>query len=424
MEQLPLPGRAAGGTPSSRKRPAPGPGRRRTRARRRGRYARVRRPHRNDSAATLPGAASPRFDRVCGGRLVVGSALLIGGDQHRQVDPAASGRGGAGAPAHRLRLHLGRRGARSGAAARNVWASVTRRCSRRRRQVRDIVATLGRPRRAQGGGDRIPSRPCGSAVDSTPGTVTQVRAPAQAWSNSPSAAASPFCWSGHVTKDSAIAGPRARAHGRHGALFRGRADHQFHACAPSRTASARPTRSACSRCPTAACRTWPTLRRCSWATAAAASRAPACSRVSNARPLLVKIQALVALLCHAAPRRGRPGYQPPRHGAGRTPDPRAASPSAPTTSINVAGSLRISRRPPTLRRRPSYRRWPTRRCQPTWWCSARSDWAAEVRPGRKPARGAVARGLAKLGFRGAPWCRAATPVSGPISSARPGGHRH
>ena len=61
-------------------------------------------------------------------------------------------------------------------------------------------------------------------VDSTPGTVTQVRASAQALVELAKRRGIAVLLVGHVTKDGAIAGPaRARAHGRHRALFRGRA---------------------------------------------------------------------------------------------------------------------------------------------------------------------------------------------------------
>ena len=65
-------------------------------------------------------------------------------------------------------------------------------------------------------------------VESAPGTVTQVRASAQALIRFAKKSGAAIILVGHVTKDGQIAGPaRGRAHGRRGAVVRGRGLHQF-----------------------------------------------------------------------------------------------------------------------------------------------------------------------------------------------------
>ena len=254
--------------------------------------------------------------------------------------------------------------------------------------------------------------------------MTQVRASAQALVELAKRRGIAVLLVGHVTKDGAIAGPaRARAHGRHGALLRGRArppvPHPAHRQEPLRR---RPTRSAYSRCPTAACgcgrpfgavprrAARPCLGRLRVRRhrghAADADRDPGAGRALRAR--------------HAAPCGGRLGIQPAGHGAGRAGGALRLA-SAPTTSISTspAACASASRRPISPSPQPWCHRSPTSRCRPTSSCLARSVSRGEVRP-VEPARGAAARGgQARLPQR--------------LSAARPrryrpctahGGHHH
>ena len=86
------------------------------------------------------------------------------------------------------------------------------------------------------------------AVESAPGTVTQVRASAQALIRYAKRSGAAVILVGHVTKDGQIAGPRVVEHMVDAVLsFEGEARTTSASCARSRTASGRPTRSACSR---------------------------------------------------------------------------------------------------------------------------------------------------------------------------------
>ena len=174
------------------------PGRRRPGARRQGPHARVRRPARLDAAAApLPQRhrrIRPRLRRRPGRGLGPADRRR---SRHRQVDAPAAGRGGTGAPAHGLRLYLGRGGARPGAPARR--AAGPGRCAGAAHR-RDLGARhrgdAGAARRAQGRGDRfdpdhVARHDRQHAGHGEPGA----RARRRRWSSSPSGAASRCCWS-------------------------------------------------------------------------------------------------------------------------------------------------------------------------------------------------------------------------------------
>ena len=179
----------------------------------------------------------PRFasgiaelDRVTGGGFVRGSAILIGGDPGigkstllLQASAALARRGervvyisGEEAVAQ-VRLRAERMGV---AAAPVALAAET--------SVEDIIATLE--------ADRPPALVIldsvqtlwTSTVDSAPGTVTQVRASAQAMIRYAKQSGATVILVGHVTKDGQIAGPRVVEHMVDAVLyFEGEGGHHF-----------------------------------------------------------------------------------------------------------------------------------------------------------------------------------------------------
>jgi DNA repair protein RadA/Sms len=170
------------------------------------------------------------FDRVTGGGFVAGSVLLVGGDPGigkstllMQVAAAVAARGSraiyiSGEEAvTQIRL----RAERLGAAQAPVEVAAET-------GIEDILATL-----AQG-------KPAGLVIidsiqtmwtdlaDSTPGTVTQVRAAAQALIRFAKRSGTAVLLVGHVTKDGQIAGPRVVEHMVDAVLsFEGEGAHQF-----------------------------------------------------------------------------------------------------------------------------------------------------------------------------------------------------
>ena len=165
------------------------------------------------------------FDRVTGGGFVRGSVLLLGGDPGigkstlliqvaatlaRAKQRAVYISGEEAVAQVRLRAErLGLAGAQVELAAET--------------SIEDIVATLG-----EGETPRLViinsiQTMWTDMVESAPGTVTQVRASAQALIRFAKRSGAAVILVGHVTKDGQIAGPaRGRAHGRCGALVRRR----------------------------------------------------------------------------------------------------------------------------------------------------------------------------------------------------------
>src|SRR5689334_8319452 len=154
------------------------------------------------------------FDRVCGGGLVVGSALLIGGDPGigkstllLQVAAALAKQNTACAyisgeeALDQVRLRAERLGLGNSPVQLTVATSV-----------RDILATLERPDAAKVAIIDSIQTMWLDTVDSTPGTVTQVRGSAQALVELAKRRGIAVLLVGHVTKDGAIAGPRVLEH--------------------------------------------------------------------------------------------------------------------------------------------------------------------------------------------------------------------
>jgi DNA repair protein RadA/Sms len=170
------------------------------------------------------------FDRVCGGGLVVGSALLIGGDPGigkstlllqmaaalaRQNTSCAYISGEEAVDQVRLRAE------RLGLADAPVQLTAAT-------SVRDIIASLERPDAPKVAVIDSIQTMWLDTVDSTPGTVTQVRASAQALVELAKRRGIAVLLVGHVTKDGAIAGPRVLEHMVDTVLyFEGERGHQF-----------------------------------------------------------------------------------------------------------------------------------------------------------------------------------------------------
>ena len=172
------------------------------------------------------------FDRVCGGGLVPGSALLIGGDPGigkstllLQVAAAlpAAGRGAACAyvsgeeAIDQIRLRAGRLGLADSAV--HLAAATS---------VRDVITALDTPDSADVVViDSIQTMYVDS-LDSAPGTVAQVRASAQELIRLAKRRGFSLLIVGHVTKEGIIAGPKVLEHMVDAVLsFEGERSHQF-----------------------------------------------------------------------------------------------------------------------------------------------------------------------------------------------------
>ena len=174
------------------------------------------------------------FDRVCGGGLVPGSAILVGGDPGigkstllLQVAAALTGPGTEAGLAcayfsgeeavDQIRLRAERLGL---ARSRVQLAAAT--------SVRDILATLDTAKPPQVAIiDSIQTMYVDS-LDSAPGTVSQVRASAQELIRLAKQRGFALLLVGHVTKDGVIAGPKVLEHMVDAVLtFEGERSHQF-----------------------------------------------------------------------------------------------------------------------------------------------------------------------------------------------------
>jgi DNA repair protein RadA/Sms len=171
------------------------------------------------------------FDRVCGGGLVSGSAVLIGGDPGigkstlaLQAAAALSGRDGtacayvSGEEAiDQVRLRARRLGLADSAV---MLAAAT--------NVRDVVATLDRPDAPDVVVvDSIQTMYVDN-LESAPGTVGQVRASSQELIRLAKARGFTILLVGHVTKEGLIAGPKVLEHMVDTVLyFEGERGHQF-----------------------------------------------------------------------------------------------------------------------------------------------------------------------------------------------------
>ncbi|MHA1538596.1 MAG: DNA repair protein RadA [Alphaproteobacteria bacterium] len=169
------------------------------------------------------------FDRVTGGGLVPGSAVLVGGDpgigKSTLMLQVAAGLAGAGAAAYisgeesidQIRLRAGRLGLLDSPVA---LATAT--------NVRDIAGSI---EAADGPRlviiDSIQTMYV-DTIESAPGTVAQVRASAQALIRVAKRKGAILLLVGHVTKEGTIAGPRVLEHMVDTVLyFEGERGHQF-----------------------------------------------------------------------------------------------------------------------------------------------------------------------------------------------------
>src|SRR5262249_22626805 len=170
------------------------------------------------------------FDRVTGGGFVPGSVLLLGGDpgigkSTLLIQVAASLARGKHRAAYisgeeavaQVRL----RAERLGLADSHVQLAAET-------GIEDIVATLGASRPPELAVIDSIQTMWTDTVESAPGTVTQVRASAQALIRFAKRSGAAVILVGHVTKDGQIAGPRVVEHMVDAVLsFEGEGSHQF-----------------------------------------------------------------------------------------------------------------------------------------------------------------------------------------------------
>jgi len=256
------------------------------------------------------------FDRVLGGGFVQGSATLLGGEPGIgkstlliQACAALAQRGarviyisGEEAMAQ-VRL----RAARLGLAKAPVeLASAT--------QVEDIVATCAAGRRpALVVIDSIQTMHSETA-DSAPGTVTQVRASAQALLRHAKSSGSAVILVGHVTKDGLVAGPRVVEHMVDAVLsFEGDGAHHFRMLRASKNRFGATGEIGVFEMTGLGLAEVPNPSALFLAGRdAAAPGAAVLAGMEGQRPMLIEIQALVAPTSLGTPRRAVVGFDPAR----------------------------------------------------------------------------------------------------------------
>ena len=190
------------------------------------------------------------FDRVTGGGFVRGSTLLVGGDPGIGKSTLLLQVAGALANSGQSVVYVSGEEAVAQIRLRAERLSLCQAPVKiaAETSVEDILATLA--------ADKAPALLIVDSIqtlwtdlaDSAPGTVTQVRAAAQALIRYAKQTGTAVVFVGHVTKDGQIAGPRVVEHMVDAcSISRAKAATISASCARSRTASDRPTRSACSR---------------------------------------------------------------------------------------------------------------------------------------------------------------------------------
>jgi len=160
----------------------------------------------------------PEFDRVLGGGLVPGSAILIGGDpgigKSTLLLQASAKVARSGVPTlyisgEEATGQIGMRAQRLGLADAPVKLAAAN-------SLRDILAGIEAAAPKQGGPSMIVIDSIQTVfadnIDSAPGTVTQVRACAQELIRVAKRSEAAVFLVGHVTKDGQIAGPRVVEH--------------------------------------------------------------------------------------------------------------------------------------------------------------------------------------------------------------------
>ena len=213
--------------------------------------------------------------------------------------------------------------------------------------VEDIVATLG-------SGDRPKLVVIDSiqtmwsdAIESTPGTVSQVRGSAQALIRFAKASGAAIILVGHVTKDGQIAGPRVVEHMVDAVMsFEGEGAHAFRILRASKNRFGATDEIGVFEMTGAGLSEIANPSALFLAGRDGASPGAAVfAGIEGARPLLVEIQALVAPTTsrHAAPRRGRLGFEP----AGD--DPRGARGAWRTEAWPIRHLSQCRRRPQNRR---------------------------------------------------------------------------
>ena len=289
------------------------------------------------------------LDRVAGGGFVPGSATLIGGQPGIGKSTlliqacAAVARSGARVvyvsgeeSTAQVRLRAGRLGL---AEASVQLAAQT--------LVEDIVATLG-----SGDAPRLVvidsiQTMWSDAIESAPGTVSQVRGSAQALIRFAKASGAALLLVGHVTKDGQIAGPRVVEHMVDAVFsFEGDGAHAFRLLraaknrfgATDEVGVFEMTGAGLAEVPN------PSALFLAGRDGGASPGAAVFAGVEGARPLLVEIQALVAPTSLGTPRRAVVGWEPSRlamvlavlesHGGLRL--------GQYDVYLNVAGGLRVA----------------------------------------------------------------------------------
>ena len=347
------------------------------------------------------------FDRVCGGGLVVGSALLIGGDPGIGKSTLLLQVAAALARQHTACAYISGeealdqvrlRGERLGLGDAPVQLTAAT-------SVRDIVATLERPDAPKVAVIDSIQTMWLDTIDSTPGTVSQVRASAQALVELAKRRGIAVLLVGHVTKDGAIAGPRVLEHMVDTVLyFEGERGHHFRIL---RTVKNRFG-------PTDEIGVFEMSDRglSDVANPSAlflgerrghVSGTCVFAGIEGTRPVLTEIQALVRplLLRHAAPCRGRLGFQPAGHGAGRAGGAlrRRRRRQRRLSQRRRAACASASRRPTSPSLQPLCHRLPTKPLPADMVVFGEIGLGGEVRPVSQ--REARLREAAKLGFRSA-----------------------
>ncbi|MGD0723799.1 MAG: DNA repair protein RadA [Roseiarcus sp.] len=288
------------------------------------------------------------LDRVTGGGFVEGSVALIGGEPGIgkstlliQACAALARRGGrvvyisGEESTAQVRLRAARLGL---ADARVELAAQT--------GVEDIVATLGsgdRPRLVVI--DSIQTM-WSEAIESTPGTVTQVRGSAQALIRFAKASGAAIILVGHVTKDGQIAGPRVVEHMVDAVMsFEGEGAHAFRILRASKNRFGATDEIGVFEMTGAGLAEVANPSALFLAGRDGASPGAAVfAGIEGARPLLVEIQALVAPTTFGTPRRAVVGWDASRlamilavleaHGGLKL--------GAYDVYLNVAGGLKIA----------------------------------------------------------------------------------
>jgi len=287
------------------------------------------------------------FDRVCGGGLVPGSALLIGGDpgigKSTLLMQALTAIATSGKTAVYISGEEGIDQTRLRAKRLGLEHSQVRLAAET--SLRDILSTLesGQPP-AVLVVDSIQTL-WADSIEAAPGTVSQVRACSQELIRFAKRRGTALLLIGHVTKDGQIAGPRVVEHMVDAVLyFEGERGHQFRILRAVKNRFG-PTDEigVFEMMETGLAEVLNPSALFLGPKEARASGAAVFAGVEGTRPLLVEIQALVAQAAYGAPRRAVVGWDSARLAMVLAVlDARAGiGISSQDVYLNVAGGLRI-----------------------------------------------------------------------------------